>query len=264
MIKSSVDLPVPYRGSHWCGESSLGNIAILGDSYSKPDLEEESAVWVDHLLKDTSICVHNLAFPSVTVEDDLHYRDFSRVFPRNRRPTPMFPPSIRPNYLRFCTSRPFQYVQANRLVILVSYLGINDCGSTSADVIVEALFGAVHDLYVKTGARNFVLVDVPPIDRSPGALDSSDEMQDRVETWNGLLGARTSKFATSSPQATVFVFSSHNVLTDVLDDPLEYDFGENDPDDEGGAVWEDDLHLTPAVHAILADRFLASLKAEDQ
>ena len=49
-------------------------------------------------------------------------------------------------------------------------MGINDCGSTDADElepIVESVFDAVHDLYVKAGARNFVLVDVPPIDRSP-------------------------------------------------------------------------------------------------
>ncbi len=63
-------------------------------------------------------------------------------------------------------------------------------------------------------------------------------MQDRIETWNDLLRARASEFAMSSPQVTVFVLSSHKVLTDVLDDPLEYDFDENDPDDEGGAIWE--------------------------
>ena len=50
-------------------------------------------------------------------------------------------------------------------------LGINDCGRTSSDElepIVEAIFDTLHDLYVKVGARNFVLIDVPPINRSPG------------------------------------------------------------------------------------------------
>ncbi|KAK0243216.1 hypothetical protein EDD85DRAFT_947362 [Armillaria nabsnona] len=198
-----------------------------GDSYSKPDLEEESAVWVDHLLRDTSICVHNLAFPSATVEDDLP-RQLSRFFTcfPKKSPSNSDVPTLDPTK-----------------TIYVLYLCINDCGRTSSDeleAIVKALLGTVHDLYIKAGARNFVLVDVPPIDRSPGALDSSDEMQD------------------------LFVFSSHKVLMDVLDDPLEYAFGENDPDDEGGAIWGDDLHLTPAVHAILVDHFLASFKAEDQ
>ena len=43
--------------------------------------------------------------------------------------------------------------------------------STSADEledVLEALFDIVHALYVKAGARNFLLMDVPPLDRSPG------------------------------------------------------------------------------------------------
>ena len=50
------------------------------------------------------------------------------------------------------------------------FLGINDCGTTDSDElesIVESLFDVLHQLYVKAGARNFVLFDVPPIDRSP-------------------------------------------------------------------------------------------------
>ncbi|KAK0190521.1 hypothetical protein F5146DRAFT_929368 [Armillaria mellea] len=148
--------------------------------------------------------------------------------------------------------------------IYVLYPGINDCGRTSSDefeAIVEALLGAVGGLYIMAGPRNSVLVDIPPIDRSPGGTEQSSSPS---QTWSDLLRARPSEFATSTSQATVFVFSSHKLLSDVLGDPLEYDFGENHPDDEGGAIWEDDLHLTPAAHMILADRLLSSLKAEDQ
>ncbi|KAK0444356.1 hypothetical protein EV421DRAFT_1709392, partial [Armillaria borealis] len=186
----------------------------------------------------------NLAFPSATVEDDLP-RQLSRFFTCFPKKSPFNSdvPTLDPTKTIYGSAPP----DHSNILRLTDWCR-----------------GAVHDLYIKAGARNFVLVDVPPIDRSTGALDSSDEMQDRVETWNDLLHARASEFATSSPQVTVIVFSLHKVLTDVLDDPLEYDFGENDPDDEGGAIWEDDLHLTPAVHAILADCLLASLKAEDQ
>jgi hypothetical protein len=34
--------------------------------------------------------------------------------------------------------------------------------------VVESLFDAVHELYIKASARNFLLVDVPPLDRCPG------------------------------------------------------------------------------------------------
>ena len=53
---------------------------------------------------------------------------------------------------------------------IVIFIGINDCGSNDVDDLdtaMEPIFDVLHDLYVKAGARNFVLVDVPPSDRSP-------------------------------------------------------------------------------------------------
>ena len=59
-------------------------------------------------------------------------------------------------------------------IVPVVFMGINDCGVNDMDdleSIVETVGDAVHDLYVKAGARNLVLIDVPPINRSPqGAL----------------------------------------------------------------------------------------------
>ncbi|KZT18339.1 carbohydrate esterase family 16 protein, partial [Neolentinus lepideus HHB14362 ss-1] len=131
----------------------------------------------------------------------------------------------------------------------VVFLGINDCGTTDSeelDSIVENIFDTLHHLYVRAGARNFVLFDIPPIDRSPQAIDSDSVqvIEDRVKTWNEVLQAQTTEFALSSKEATVMLFSSHQVLLDVLEDPLEYDFSEDDPTNEGGIIWVDDLPLT--------------------
>ncbi len=63
----------------------------------------------------------------------------------------------------------------------------------------------------------------------------------------------------------MLVFSAHQVLTDVLDDPLEYDFSEDDPVIEGGHIWEDGLHLTSDMHDILCKQLLTSiLQVADQ
>ena len=88
---------------------------------------------------------------------------------------------------------------------------------------------------------------------------SEDEIRDRVQTWNKLLQEHSTNFGLSSREATVLLFSAHRVLTDVLDDPLEYDFNEDDPADEGGSIWADDLHLTSEVHDIVAQQLLNSL-----
>ena len=90
-------------------------------------------------------------------------------------------------------------------------------------------------------------------------LDSADDIKERVHTWNGLLRSQANDFAKGSNMATVFIFSSHHVLTDVLDDPLEFDFTEDDPETEGAGIWADDLHLTSTVHSIFAERLLDSL-----
>lgn len=61
--------------------------------------------------------------------------------------------------------------------VAVFYLGINDCGRMPSDdlePIVEAVFDVLHGLYTKFFARNFVLIDVPPINRSPGGMVNSN------------------------------------------------------------------------------------------
>ena len=89
--------------------------------------------------------------------------------------------------------------------------------------------------------------------------DSAEDIKDRVHTWNELLRSQANDFVQGSDMATVFVFSSHHVLTEILDDPLDFDFTEDDPETEGAGIWVDDLHLTSTVHSILAERLLDSL-----
>jgi len=80
------------------------------------------------------------------------------------------------------------------------FLGINDCGTTDSDElysIVENIFDTLHHLYVRAGARNFVLFDIPPIDRSPQAIDSDSVqvIEECVKTWNEVLHAQATEFA---------------------------------------------------------------------
>jgi hypothetical protein len=88
--------------------------------------------------------------------------------------------------------------------------------------------------------------------------DSTEIMEDRVKAWNKLLHAQTAEFGLSSEKATIFLFSFHQVLVDVLDDPLEYDFSEDGPTNESGCIWADDLHLTSEVHDIICERLLTA------
>ncbi|KAF9793247.1 hypothetical protein BJ322DRAFT_1033711 [Thelephora terrestris] len=211
-------LPVALGGSHWRGENSFETIVIFGDSYSKSNELENggSDTWVECVLGNYSrkesptSRVLNFVSPGATVEDDLHSQFLS--LKRTLREAPL---------------------DGERTAYFF-YLGINDCGRTHSDdlePIVEAIFDTMHDLYTKFSAKNFVLIDVPPIDRSPGAVESGsvEDMEERVQTWNELLQTQANDFAKGSSNATVFMFSSHHVLSEVLDEPLDLGFTEYDP-----------------------------------
>ncbi|KAF8652630.1 hypothetical protein AX16_004291 [Volvariella volvacea WC 439] len=241
-------LLVAHGGAHWFGRDSVSGIVVFGDSYSA-SLEGESKTWVDYLPNQLGIAtasIHKFAFPGASVEDDMEDL-LSSYFQQ-------FPPKSKDLSATLID---------HDKTLFVFYLGINDCGGTTADElepIVETVLDAVHNLYTKSHARNFLFIDVPPTGRSPGALEieATDTMKERVDTWNDLLRAQVEEFAASASQATVFIFSSHAVLTDILDDPEEYDFTEDDTT-EVGAIWQDGLHLTSAVHEVLAEKFVAAL-----
>jgi phospholipase/lecithinase/hemolysin len=51
------------------------------------------------------------------------------------------------------------------------------------------------------------------------------------------------------------------VVTDILDNPDEYGFQDDDVMEEGGAIWQDELHMTTEVHEILAETLEEALRA---
>ncbi len=88
------------------------------------------------------------------------------------------------------------------------------------------------------------------------AIEDEDTIGRRANVWNMQLNTRVSEFARETPKATVYTFSTHAALTEILDNPEYYDFVENDTMEENGAIWADQLHATAAVHKILTDRLL--------
>ncbi|VDB82982.1 unnamed protein product [Peniophora sp. CBMAI 1063] len=231
------NLLLAYPREAWSSSGSLNYILVFGDSYSAHD-----ATWIGHLtrsnLLETVPDVQIHAFDGASVEEDLD----SQI-------------------ARFhATAKTFAADQTTYFF----FLGINDCGQTDTDdldSIVELLLDAVHNLYVKDGARNFVFFDVPPTDRSPGAIaiESEETMINRTTAWNDSLRRRVGEFAEETPRASVFLFSTHAVLSSILDDPSLHGFTSDDIAREGGAIWEDELHPTTEVHAIIADKLAHAL-----
>ncbi|KAI0654754.1 hypothetical protein C8Q70DRAFT_1047814 [Cubamyces menziesii] len=232
---------------------------------------------VDHFVQhlrdaNQSPQIYNLAFPGATAQDDLagQVSRLLALLTQEENDQPNVNSSLHPDRSTYCEDLPLSDTSdacADVSIILVVFMGINDCGSNDIydlESIVEAIDDAIHILYVKAGARNFVLIDVPPINRSPQATNAgmSEEIDERVKKWNELLRGQIAEFGTSSREATTFLFSSHQVLSDVMDNPDKYDLAEDDPETGGGGIWEDDLHLAAEVHGVLADCLLKALRVQ--
>ncbi|KAL0067327.1 hypothetical protein AAF712_005554 [Marasmius tenuissimus] len=217
------------------------------------------------LLKDT-VAIHNFSVAGATAEDDLEDQ-LSRYLSLPSKPWTSSPKAISygmycPLHRDFNRSSLTTNSRHHTLNLPVFFLGINDCGRTQECLVgevVEKIKEVADRLYTDADARNFVFVDVPPIDRSPqGAeLGRSEIIEARVQTWNEELQTQVSQFVEDTPTAKVSCFSIHDVLSAVLDDPEEYDFTADDTTAESGEIWADDLHLTSSVHRIIAERMMA-------
>ncbi|KZV64923.1 carbohydrate esterase family 16 protein [Peniophora sp. CONT] len=241
---SSVDMLLAYPRETWAGKNSLERIVVFGDSYSS-----DLTTWVGYLTKSGYLVdkpyIQNFAFDGASAEDDLSGQ--VAAF--------------------FAESDAFTSEASQTTYFF--FLGINDCGQTDTDDLdsmVEILLDAAHELYVKAKARNFVFLNVPPTDRSPGAIaiESEQTMIDRTTTWNDSLRERVAEFADETPRASVFLFSVHAVLCAVLDKPEVYGFMADDIAREDGAIWEDELHLTTEVHAIIAKGLVGALFSDSR
>ena len=157
--------------------------------------------------------------------------------------------------------------------IPVFYFGINDCDTVLAEDVeapIDKVLAAVRKLYEQYGAKHFVLMDVPPLERAPEgmqlrpsfsafpeydvlcpALKRTPENKAQVlaamAAWNRVLPVKVAEFQHVTPGVTLSVFSVRAVFTAVLDDPEAYGFTKNDLTEVGGGIWADEVHATPAV-----------------
>ncbi|KAG8755751.1 hypothetical protein FRC14_003689 [Serendipita sp. 396] len=244
-------------GPSWRGIENVRHLVIFGDSYSqtqphgywfKPTDEEPLGIrypgltsagganWVGHLVYERPhpMLVYNYAKSGHKVAG---IRDQIQA--------------------KFSGTHPPSETLAPETSMFMTWVGINDLAS-SADVgrMIDNLFVLQQYLYDK-GARNFLFIDVPPVDRSPAYRNlTKRDGPSRMVLWNIELERRLRAFAAEKEAAggpiTAAYFSSHKVFTTFLDDPEEYGFPKSDVRRSGGEIWVDDLHPTPAVHAIIA------------
>lgn len=63
-------------------------------------------------------------------------------------------------------------------------------------------------------------------------------------------------FGEEHQDASVLVFSSWDLFTAVLDNPVQYGFKEDDSSKARGGIWVDRLHPTTKMHKIIAEKIV--------
>ncbi|CAF9910001.1 MAG: hypothetical protein ALECFALPRED_006129 [Alectoria fallacina] len=171
--------------------------------------------------------------------------------------------------------------------LFTTFFGINDVRRCTdqpltkddCSEIFESLFtiyGFLLEQLYTTGARNFLILNIPPLDLMPFSRKWGHPVPPRaVSDWNARLAYLASNLTHAHPAATVFQFDTHALFTKVIDDPKSYpqtaiyknttdnceeykaaskkkDFDEVCGMELENYLWHDALHPTTAVHEAMA------------
>ncbi|KAL8718936.1 MAG: hypothetical protein Q9225_003998 [Loekoesia sp. 1 TL-2023] len=121
------------------------------------------------------------------------------------------------------------WTSANTLFVI--FFAINDVyrsysrTDNPADAIFATYTRLIEQLYA-TGARNFLILNVPPIDRSPGIIAKGPSAVASIGAYIPIFNARFAALANalnnSHPDAKVFVFDTYTLFKRVLDNPSKF------------------------------------------
>lgn len=108
----------------------------------------------------------------------------------------------------------------------VVFVGVNDCCfKIDPRESVKHIFANCVTVLFDIGARNFLLMDVPPRMRpsgNPSPSTSYSHHHWKVKMWNKALKARSEEFQAKHPSASVLLFSTWDVFTDIYDNPTQH------------------------------------------
>jgi phospholipase/lecithinase/hemolysin len=175
------------------------------------------------------------------------------------------------------------------------WFGINDIGSkrrneglTSSQIdekIATSMFNMIDGMY-KQGARNFMFIFVPTIEKCPAYSNGNNpNIKSDIPNYNSNLNKYAKNFQASHPDTNVFVYDSYNEFDYIMENKSQYGitnidstcgggfgfgwgWGNQNNCDSNTYFWKDVIHPTPTVHKPLAqdieDFLIENEKASQQ
>jgi len=244
---------------HWNGFSALKYLFVFGDSYTttgfnltngsplpsasnplgNPPYPGYTAAngpnWVDWLTtyyNQSLLQTYNLAYGGATIDSALVKPYLPTVLSLKNQIEDLYLPILSTPPDRSAHSALPRWKSDDSLFL--TWIGINDVGNTYYnqnytfnDVLFDEYFSLEQKLY-DTGARNFVFINVPPIDRSPlttsqGSQAIALELAD-LKDYNTKLQARVQTFVNANRGTTAWFFDASSVFSNILNNPVTADW----------------------------------------
>lgn len=112
------------------------------------------------------------------------------------------------------------------------FIGINDiinsytAQNASLNALIFDVYAGLVDQLYQTGARNFLFLNVPPINRAPQitVLGRSNEtlVAEEIADWNDRVTALSANLTRTYRDTTSFLFDTNAIFNQVLDDPCSH------------------------------------------
>ncbi|KAL9137736.1 MAG: hypothetical protein Q9175_001045 [Cornicularia normoerica] len=237
---------------HWIGWKNISYLFAFGDSYTSTSFnisgEQPSPSnplgnpsypgstscdgpnYIDFLTatyNESYIQAYNLGNGGATIADSIVMSGFGPT-------VQSFQDQVEHEFLHtYVNNSKVPWTASNSLFTI--FFGINDVTNSFAPFashndsanykLVKAYESLVDELYA-VGARNFLFMNVPPVDRSPGthetgSIDQSAEAS-FIGSFNFRLGALVYNLALRHADTTLFTFDTNFLFTRVLDDPSQF------------------------------------------
>ncbi|KAG4424239.1 hypothetical protein IFR04_002643 [Cadophora malorum] len=146
--------------------------------------------------------------------------------------------------------------------LFTSWIGINDVSDAwlknDASVLLPRLdhYSELLEQMWETGARNFFIVNNPPLDRSPfilgGDAGSIAHYAEMIQVFNENLPKHVAAFQDKHPDGQIILYDVHTFFSKVLDDPQAYGFKDNFSQDEDGCMWSGTFHIRTGFDDVIA------------
>ncbi|KAF5374669.1 hypothetical protein D9615_008983 [Tricholomella constricta] len=261
------------------GFSPTGTLPAVGNPLGNPPYPGWTATggenWVDYVTTQHNrslVFTYNYAYGGATIDANL-------VTPYT--PTVLSLTDQVNQFLSGAGTKPASTPWTSANALFSIWIGINDIGNSFylsgdraafSDTLLNAEFALVQKLvlvrnfsemsiimliiiitYSNAGARNFLFVNVPPIERSPLMLAQPASSQAAEKTvitgFNSKLAAKVSAFKAANSGVSTWIWDSNASFTTILNSPTTYGF--KDATSYGSAsnqFWGNDYHPSSYAH----------------